>query len=151
MSHLKSIPSAPAERGEPRRFRLAVPVAARRLALRVGIVFASFGVVLVAASQNRPDLIASRLGFPGFAAEGKTSVELANLAGFQRRGNSLVGEVKTRDGTTMRLVFDARTHTLIGLRVLEASAEPVREPEPTRACLNASPLAPLPDGLSPAN
>lgn len=152
MPHLKSIPPTPAERGAPRHFRLAVPVAVRRLALRVGIVLASFGVVLVAASQSRPDLIASRLGLPGFAAEGKTSVELANLAGFQRRGNSLVGEVKTRDGATMRLVFDARTHALIGLRVLDPAPETApREADATRACLNTSSTAPLPDSRSPAN
>jgi len=151
MPHLKSIPFTPAERGEPHRFRLAVPVVARRVVLRAGIVLASFGLVLVAASQSRPELIAARLGLPGFAVEGKTSAELANLAGFQRRGNSLVGEVKTRDGATMRLVFDARTHTLIGLRVLDTAAESARESEAARACFNTSPAAPLPNDLSPAN
>lgn len=152
MPHLKPIPSAPAERGEFRRFRPAVPVAARRLVLRAGIVLASFGLVLVAASQSRPDLIASRLGLPGFAVEGKSSVELANLAGFQRRGNSLVGEVKTRDGATMRLVFDARTHALIGLRVLDPAPEAApREAEAARACLDTSSVAPLPESASPAN
>jgi hypothetical protein len=41
------------------------------------------------------------------------------LPGFQRRGNSLVGEFTTRDGQLIRLVIDGRTHTIVGARVVQ--------------------------------
>ncbi len=50
--------------------------------------------------------------------------ELASLKGFQRRGNSVVGEVCTRDGQVLRLVLDARSQALIGFRVVETADSP---------------------------
>jgi hypothetical protein len=41
------------------------------------------------------------------------------MPGFQRRGSSLIGEFRTKDGQSIRLVIDARTHTVIGVKVLE--------------------------------
>lgn len=139
--------SKPTERGELRLFPIRMGKQARGIMLGVGILIASLGCALVAASQSRPDPIAARLGVtslgtssPGApnpiqsatAGEAKTSdkgttptmiktpVGMINAADLQRRGNSLVGEVKTRNGAVMRLVLDARTHALIGLRVLDA-------------------------------
>jgi hypothetical protein len=51
--------------------------------------------------------------------EPRPPVSMSHLAGFRRHGSTLVGEVKSSDGATLRLVFDARTHTLIGLKVLD--------------------------------
>jgi hypothetical protein len=183
MSDRKIRSSNPAARGEPHRFPALRGISTRRVVLVGGILAASFGCALVAASQSRPDLIAARLGIPGLGGSGlgvsgltsetkasaetkilsevKTSAGTMNLAGFQRRGNSLVGEVKTRDGAVVRLVFDARTHTLIGLRVLDPVEQPPREAEAVLACINQSSTAPppvtpltarlLPEAASPAN
>lgn len=41
------------------------------------------------------------------------------LPGFQRRGPLLTGEVKTQDGSTLRLVIDTRSHAIIGYRIVE--------------------------------
>jgi hypothetical protein len=41
------------------------------------------------------------------------------LPGFQRRGPLLTGEVKTIDGSTLRLVIDTRNHAIIGYRLVE--------------------------------
>lgn len=159
-------------KGRPYSFRSAISGGTQRIWLRIGVLLVSCGFVLVAASQSRPDLIAARLGLSDLTSEGtiftaskisvgntsvgktsvdKTSAELSNLAGFQRRGNSLVGEVKTRDGAVMRLVFDARTHTLIGLRVLDPVDQRAHEAAGVKACINQTSTAPLPDGVSPAN
>ncbi|MGL5446259.1 MAG: hypothetical protein ACRDBL_03000 [Rhabdaerophilum sp.] len=43
------------------------------------------------------------------------------LPGFQRRGPLLTGEVKTQDGSTLRLVIDTRSHAIIGYRLVEPS------------------------------
>ncbi len=124
------------------------------LTLWLGVLLASFAFVFfafvfVAASHNRPDLPGVRLALSSLASEARpaadrTVAELTTIGGFQRRGTSLVGEVTTRDGAVMRLVFDARTHTLIGLRVVDgAEARPRSEDRP-QACPNHSPIAPLP-------
>jgi hypothetical protein len=41
------------------------------------------------------------------------------LPGFQRRGPLLTGEVRTQDGSTLRLVIDTRNHAIIGYRLVE--------------------------------
>lgn len=45
--------------------------------------------------------------------------ETPPIPGFQRRGTSFVGDVRGSDGALLRLVFDARTQTLIGMKVIE--------------------------------
>lgn len=122
----------------------------RRLkrALAAGVVLAGCGFALVAASQSRPELTAGRFGLAPQPPEPQATADLNQLSGFQRRGNSLVGEVVTRDGTAMRLVFDARTQALIGLRVLARAPSIPHEP---RACAVAAPSTPLPEAVTPAN
>jgi hypothetical protein len=44
------------------------------------------------------------------------------LPGFQRRGPLLTGEVKTGDGSTLRLVIDSRSHAIVGYRIIEPPA-----------------------------
>ena len=129
MSDHSPLPGEAANCGVSSQTHSAKTPGIRRLALRTGMLAAGLGCVLLATSQGRPDFITTRLGFPVLTAEGKTSTELANLAGFQRRGNTLVGEVRTREGATMRLVFDARTHTLIGFRIMDQAETTPREPE----------------------
>ena len=41
------------------------------------------------------------------------------IPGFTRRGTSLVAEMRSQDGSLVRLVIDARSHTLIGAKVIE--------------------------------
>lgn len=41
------------------------------------------------------------------------------LPGFQRRGPLLTGEVRTSDGSTLRLVIDSRSHAIVGYRLVE--------------------------------
>lgn len=157
MSHREDIHGTPAAGGARGRSRSIVPAGGGRAALRLAVLAAATGFALVAASQGRPDMIASRLGLAGVTNDGKVNGELANLAGFQRRGNSLVGEVRTREGVTMRLVLDARTHTLIGVKVLEAAeaqAHPVAEARngcPAPSTIAPAPLLPLPTSTAPAN
>ena len=100
------------------------------------------------AQQTATLLPAPHIHVAGLAKAGKNATDGVDLSGFQRRGNTLVGEIKTRDGTPMRLVFDARTHALIGMRVLEPST-PASAPEGT--CADHSAFAPLPTRYSPAN
>ncbi|KAF0229500.1 MAG: hypothetical protein FD175_1838 [Beijerinckiaceae bacterium] len=152
MSNRMITSGKPSGRGEKRPLRKMSSRKARtRLVVLAAGLLASLGFAVVAASQGRPDLIAARLGIPNLTADGKTTAELTTMAGFQRRGNSLVGEVKTRDGAVMRLVFDARTHTLIGLRVLDPAENPSEKAASARACPDESTTAPLPYGVSPAN
>lgn len=41
--------------------------------------------------------------------------------GFQKRGTTLVGEMRTPDGMLIRLVLDGRTQTLIGAKIVESA------------------------------
>ena len=166
MSDLQIHSSQPAARGELHRFFLLPGKAARRLALGVGILAASLGFALVAASQSRPDLIAAGLGLPAAAPsapreigassgtkapnEIKTPIGMISLADLQRRGNSLVGEIRTQDGAVTRLVLDARTHALIGMRVIHAAEQAQHKLQTARACPDPSPVAPMPGTLLPA-
>lgn len=84
----------------------------------LGLSIFGLGIVLIASVGNLPRPPAVQLA-------GSAIVPLANsvapnmaIPGFQRRGNTLVGEVVTQDGTNLRLVFDARTKTLIGMRMV---------------------------------
>jgi len=116
-------------------------------AFAAGILVGHLGSAAL-AQQTATLLPAPHIHVAGLAKAGKNATDGVDLSGFQRRGNTLVGEIKTRDGTPMRLVFDARTHALIGMRVLEPST-PAGAPEDT--CADHSAFAPLPTRYSPAN
>jgi hypothetical protein len=66
--------------------------------------------------------------------------DLATLPGFARRGNVLVGEMQGSHGASVRLVFDAKSQKLIGMKVLDAPSPPIRQGE-----------TPLQDARAPAN
>ncbi len=112
--------------------------------LLVGVLLATIltGLGMILLSQTRaapeviPPAVTSRL------VENRSMAELGSLPGFQRRGNSVVGEVCTRDGQVLRLVLDARHQTLLGFRVLEGKAG-------DRQICAPQPL--LPSGQTPAN
>jgi len=69
---------------------------------------------------------------------------LATLPGFARRGNVLVGEMQGSHGASVRLVFDAKSQKLIGMKVLDA---PSSSSKPDQGQDNA----PLQDARAPAN
>jgi hypothetical protein len=90
------------------------------LAIVLGLASFGIGVSAIATSAN---LIKPRFSDaardivlpPGDTAP---STQAGALPGFQRRGATLVGEFRTRDGQTIRLVLDARTQAVIGIRVI---------------------------------
>jgi hypothetical protein len=49
------------------------------------------------------------------------------LPGFQKRGNTWIGDIRTTDGSTIRLVIDARNQMIIGHRVIEPAVSPKAE------------------------
>jgi hypothetical protein len=69
----------------------------------------------------------------------------ASIPGFRRLGSSLVGTVRTEDGASIRLVFDARSLALIGMKQIEAP------PGPARGCISLSSELPLPPKVPPAS
>lgn len=119
----------------PRRLLVAILVATT-LAVLATVAFLHGET----EAETPPVPVTSRL------VESRTMAELAGVPGFQRRGNTVVGEVCTREGQTLRLVIDARTQALVGFRQLSPaeSGNPVNR----SACL---PAGPLPIAQSPAN
>ncbi|WP_150286199.1 hypothetical protein [Rhabdaerophilum calidifontis] len=113
----------------------AAPRLRRRLTVAAGIAFGSIGFAVVALSQVRQTMLA-----PPAPGDGTLAGELTRLAGFQRRGTLIVGEVRAGDGTPLRLVFDARSQSLVGFRVLERPAAAEAGP----ACPVAEAGTPLP-------
>jgi len=93
----------------------------RRLLAGILVTMILFGLGLIAWSQSRPDPELPAAPPTSRLVENRTMAELASLKGFQRRGNSVVGEVCTRDGQVLRLVLDARNQALIGFRVVETA------------------------------
>ncbi|CAN1535485.1 hypothetical protein MCEMSEM23_01555 [Rhabdaerophilaceae bacterium] len=69
-------------------------------------------------SENSPTRAAVPIERAPSIAQWPAVKQLA-LPGFQRRGNLLTGELRTNDGTVLRLVIDARTNMLVGYRVIE--------------------------------
>ncbi len=93
----------------------------RRLLAGILVTTILLGLGLIAWSQGQPDPDAPAALPTSRLVENRTMAELASLPGFQRRGNSVVGEVCTRDGQSLRLVLDARSQALIGFRVVETA------------------------------
>lgn len=120
-----------------------------RSARRIGAVGLALGVMggfaLMALAQSGPPRLIAQRQAPG--AELPTAP--FDLSGFQRRGNTLVGETVTTGGTRMRLVIDARTHALIGLRKLDSAAS--AGSGAIRACPDGKAAAPLPGPARNAN
>ncbi|MBN8533969.1 MAG: hypothetical protein J0L51_07745 [Rhizobiales bacterium] len=87
------------------------------LALAVAAV--GSGIFLAPASDDKAAIAAPADKVTNVAAP--TQPPLA-LPGFQRRGPLLTGEVKTVDGSTLRLVIDTRSHAIIGYRLVEPAA-----------------------------
>lgn len=134
----------PALNGAPRRLpHFAGNVGLRPILWIAGLV-ASAASALVAASQSRTGLGGANLVPAPAAIEAQIPRDLAGLSGFQRRGNALIGDVCTRSGTMLRLVFDARSHALIGLKIVE------NQPGGTSCRLEGA-IAPLPATAPPAN
>jgi hypothetical protein len=125
-------PSAPAMR---RVLRFALAGSA--------LALASSLLPIDAVSQNLSERVVTRLGLK--TATPAASLSPANLPGFKRHGTSLVGMVQTEDGATMRLVFDARTATLIGIKAVAPAART------EKGCISLSIDAPLPGRTTPAN
>lgn len=114
----------------------------RRLLVGVLLTTILTGLGMILLSQTRADTDVIPTTVTSRLVENRSMAELGNLPGFQRRGNSVIGEVCTRDGQVLRLVLDARHQTLIGFRVLEGKAS-------DRQICTAHPL--LPSGQTPAN
>lgn len=136
--------------GEPR------PFSPRRAALRAMVLGLGFALVSLCGTyaplaQDKASLATARLNIPGVSKDGKSASNPSELSGFQRKGNTLVGEVKTREGAVLRLVFDARSHALIGMRVLDPAAPAGADLAANGACPDQTVIAPLPITHSPAN
>jgi hypothetical protein len=136
---------APSENAAPASQKsLTVP---RSLIAGLALALAGLCGIPTSLGQDRAGLATARLTIPGVSKDGKSATSPSELHGFQRRGNTLVGEVRSREGAALRLVFDARTHALIGMRVLD----PGPEPASLAACPDQTAQAPLPIAVSPAN
>lgn len=117
----------------------------------LGFALASLCGTYAPLAQDKATLATARLNIPGVSKDGKSASNPSELSGFQRKGNTLVGEVKTREGAVLRLVFDARSHALIGMRVLDPAGPAGAEQAAHSACPDQTASAPLPITLSPAN
>ena len=128
----------------------------KRKALRAMVAGLGFALVSLCGTyaplaQDKTSLATARLNIPGVSKDGKSASNPSELSGFQRKGNTLVGEVKTREGAVLRLVFDARSHVLIGMRVLDPPSPASAGVVASSACPDQTSSAPLPITLSPAN
>lgn len=142
--------NATARSGESRHFSLT-RAALRVMLLGLSLSLASLAVTHASLAQDRATMATARLNIPGVSKDGKSASNPSELSGFQRKGNTLVGEVKTREGAVLRLVFDARSHVLIGMRVLDPASPAGADQAMNSACPDQTASAPLPITLSPAN
>lgn len=113
MSQTSFLETHPPLAGRPRPGRTGLWLSAV-LALAVGA--AGISIFLGATPEEKAALAAPVDRMTNVAAP--TQPPLA-LPGFQRRGPLLTGEVKTQDGSTLRLVIDTRSHAIIGYRLVE--------------------------------
>lgn len=97
--------------------------------LALALAAAGTGAFVASAPEER-----ATGTLPAISADRAANVTAATqpplvLPGFQRRGPLLTGEVKTQDGSTLRLVIDTRSHAIIGYRLVEptvAASNPAR-------------------------
>jgi hypothetical protein len=120
----------------PAELRLATVAASaprgRTVLLALGLLLGASGIGYLATSQLQPapakpavpsvSETTSQRSTLEKAGLDKASLAALDVSGFQRRGNFLVGETTTRAGVRLRLVLDARSHDLVGLRVVETEA-----------------------------
>lgn len=84
------------------------------------------GVALLGAALGAGWLATSWLVAPTTKPKASLSTPLdraaiarLDLSNFQRKGTLLIGEATAPSGARLRLVLDARTHELVGMRVIE--------------------------------
>lgn len=92
----------------------------RGLLLGAGLLIAALGAgwlatTWLATPPAKPQVTAH-------AGLDRAAIERLDLSGFQKKGTLLIGETIAPNGARLRLVLDARTHELIGMRVVEAEA-----------------------------
>ena len=110
-------------RAENGKRALAPGLGKRGLTLGLGILILALGAAWFASSQLQPTPEPAR----DKQAKARAGLDRATLAKldlstFQRRGALLVGEVTTAAGVRLRVVMDANTREVVGLRVLETEA-----------------------------
>ncbi len=116
----------------------------RRRMLTVGaLVLGAFALPMAAFSASLSDRVAERLGLKPSAQQ--VAASPAHLPGFRKQGTLLVGTIRAEDGSTLRMVFDARTMTLVGLKQVEPASPS------TSGCVSFAPEAPLPFRRQAAN
>ena len=95
----------------------------RGLALGLGILVLALGAAWFAGAQLQPtpDTAPDKLT-KARAGLDRTTLAKLDLSTFQRRGALLVGEVTTTAGVRLRVVMDANTREVVGLRVVETEA-----------------------------
>lgn len=95
----------------------------RGFALGLGILLLALGAAWFAGTQLEPTRDTTQ-DKPTKARAGLDRATLAtlDLSTFQRRGALLVGEVTTAAGVRLRVVMDANTREVVGLRVVETEA-----------------------------
>jgi hypothetical protein len=87
------------------------------LILGIALSAVSLGTFLTPKPIERAVGSASPLTTDRSAPVSTTTQPPLALPGFQRRGPLLTGEVKTSDGSTLRLVIDTRNHAIVGYRL----------------------------------
>ena len=95
----------------------------RGLVLGLGILVLALGAAWFASAQLQPiaESAPDKMTKTRPALDRATLAKL-DLSTFQRRGALLVGEITTPAGVRLRLVMDANTRELVGLRVVETEA-----------------------------
>lgn len=115
----------------------------RRIAFVGVLVLGAVALPMAAFSESLSDRVAERLGLKTPARQ--VAASPAHLPGFRKQGALLVGTLRAEDGSTLRMVFDARTMTLVGLKQVEPAATTAT------GCVSLAPEAPLPSGQQAAN
>lgn len=111
----------------------------RRPVLVAALVIGAVALPMAAFSES----LSERLGLKAPAKQ--VAASQPHLPGFRKQGSLLVGTMRAEDGSFLRMVFEARTMTLIGLKPIEP---------PTHAatgCVSLAPEAPLPLRRQAAN
>jgi hypothetical protein len=95
----------------------------RGLALGLGILMAALGGGWLASTRLQPaPAPAAEKPVQTRAGLDRATLDHLDLSSFQRRGALLVGDVTTPAGVRLRLVMDANTRELVGMRVIETEA-----------------------------
>lgn len=86
--------------------------------LAIVALIASVLASLTSGASPAPDMT---LSAPAFTKneQGASAPSRAIPPGFQKRGTTWVGDMRTPDGMLIRLVLDGRTQTLIGAKIIE--------------------------------